>query len=101
MKEILNEKWLCHMIDTARDTRIKQLNAELTAWEEYAKLVSAKEFIFKNLEEEIQRNGKEFLSQYDDACGMLVAKAGDYFYERGFADCLRLLGGMLEKVMLE
>jgi len=101
MKAILNEKWLYQLLDTAIDNRRRQLEEEFTAWDEYKELVNVKNNMQNLLAEQVLRNGTDILLQYDDAYGMLISRAGDYFYERGFADCMRLLGGAVEKKILE
>jgi len=101
MKEILNEEWLSKLLDTAIDSRIKQLELKFTAWDEYKELVNVKNNIQDLLEVQVPRNGADILLLYDDAYGLMVARASDYFYERGFADCLHLLGGAVEKKILE
>jgi hypothetical protein len=101
MKEILNEEWLCHMLDAVINSRVKQLETKLVQWDEFSELANIRQDILNSLKEQIPRNVKHMLNQYDDASGMMVAKASDYFYERGFADCLYLLGEAVEKKLLE
>lgn len=101
MKEILKEEWLCHMLDSAIDGRVKQLETKFAEWDEFRELTSIKQGILDSLKEQIPKTLKDMLNQYDDASGMMVTKSSDYFYERGFADCLHLLGGAVGKKMME
>jgi len=103
MKELLNEEWLLRLLNTARSNRIKQLEAEFVSWDEFKELVIVKNNIMNLLEEQIPRavTETEILLQYDDAYGLLVTKASDYFYDRGFTDCLSVLEGAQAKKLLE
>ena len=101
MKEILKEEWLCHMLDAAINSRVKQLDTKFVELDEFKELASIRQDILNSLKEQIPGTVKDMLNQFDDASGMLVAKASDYFYERGFADCLHLLGDAVEKKLLE
>mgnify|MGYP000137816114 CR=1 FL=1 len=91
MKELLNEEWLRQVLEAARDCRVRQLESEFIAWEECQEATKLKEEILARLEPYIQRGGKEILFQYDDAFSLLQGRAQDFFYERGFADCFRML----------
>ena len=42
MKEILKEEWLCHMLDAAIDSRVKQLETKFAEWDEFRELTSIK-----------------------------------------------------------
>ena len=101
MKEILKEEWLCHMLDAAINSRVKQLDTKFVELDEFKELASIRQDILNSLKEQIPGTVKDMLNQFDDASGMLVAKASDYFYERGFADCLYLLGEAVEKKLQE
>jgi len=91
VKELLHEDWILKLLSTARDSRIKELEEEFVAWDEFKDLTNAKNDIMNLLEEHVKRDETNVLLQYDDAYGSLVAKASDYFYEKGFADCLNVL----------
>jgi len=101
MKEILKEEWLCHMLDTAISSRVRQLDTKFVELDEFRELANIRQDILNSLKEQSPGTVKDMLNQLDDASGILVAKASDYFYERGFADCLYLLGEAVEKKLQE
>ncbi len=43
--------------------------------------------MFGELEKELLPAQREALNLYDEAYSLMVGKAQNYFYERGFADC--------------
>ena len=92
MKEILDEEWLCLMLDAARNSRVKQLKEEFAASTEYGELIKVKDDMLDFMKQELTLTEADLLFQYGEACSMIASKTGNYFYEKGFADCLHLLG---------
>ena len=101
MKEILNEEWLRQVLEAARDCRMRQLESEFAAWGEYREVEKVKEDMFKKLDEQLREAEREMLSLYDDAFSLMVGRAQDFFYERGFADCFRIFGRALARHLLD
>ncbi len=101
MKDILNEEWLRQVLEAARNCRMRQLEPELMAWAEYREVEKVKNDMITQLEGHLQQAQKEMLSLYDDASSLLLGRTQDFFYEQGFADCLRILCWILVQYLLD
>lgn len=89
---------LSRLISTLKNTDLKKLETDFNTWDEFQKLASIKCNIQKLLDQKRDcQSNSEVFQRYDNAYSQFVAKASDYFYERGFADCLYILGCAMEK----
>jgi hypothetical protein len=102
VKDINNDGELSRLLDNLKDKDIKQLDTDFISWDEFQSLASIKYNIQSLLDQKKDSQGNsEIFNKYDNAYSQLVARASDYFYERGFADCLHILGRAMEKKGME
>jgi len=99
VKNIKNDEGeLSRLLNTLVSGMGKELDAEFNSWDEFQELASIKCNIQSLLDQKSDcRGNSEIFLRYDNAYSLLVARASDYFYERGFADCLHIIGCAMEK----
>lgn len=91
MNQFFDEDRLRQVLESAKDCRMRQLESDLEACPKYVEVVEIRKGLMEQLEQLLPARAKDLFWLYDDAWALLMGRAQDFLYDRGFTDCLHLL----------
>lgn len=97
LDDFLTEERLREVLGSAKDRRMQQLEKDFAARKEYVEAAAEKQALLDQLEALLQNRAKNVLGRYDDVWALLLCRAQDFFYDRGFMDCFHLFMLLLRR----